>query len=233
MPAHVKAFTTTRAGGVSLAPFDSNNLGAHVGDSLIAVTANRQQLNQLIPNDIIWLDQTHSTDIIDIVPLKTPQNSQGDAAYTTAHNTPCCVMTADCLPVLITNRAGDKIAAVHGGWRGLAEGILEKAIARFNEPAINLIVWLGPAIGPEKFEVGRDVVDIFVVKNPKSRQCFTSHGQKYLADIYQLARLSLNECDVTNISGGNHCTVSETSQFFSYRRDRNTGRMASVIWIDG
>ncbi|MCG7530600.1 peptidoglycan editing factor PgeF [Psychrobium sp. MM17-31] len=230
-PSHIKAFTTLRTGGVSEAPFDTNNLGAHVGDDIAAVSANRQAINQYLPHDIIWLNQTHSIDVVDINP-DTPQSCDGDAAFTRLTNTPCCVMTADCLPLLVTNRAGSKVAAIHGGWRGLADGIVENSLNYFSESPSELMVWLGPAIGPEQFEVGQDVVDIFVSKHPDNHQCFKARGDKFLADIYQLARNTLNRCGVTQISGGDYCTVTQDDKFFSYRRDGQTGRMATVIWIE-
>ncbi|MGB0833640.1 MAG: peptidoglycan editing factor PgeF [Psychrobium sp.] len=230
-PSYVKAFTTIRTGGVSEAPFDTNNLGAHVGDDLAAVIANRQAINHHLSNDVIWLNQTHSIDVVEIN-ADTPQNSDGDAAFTTLTNTPCCVMTADCLPLLVTNRSGSKVAAIHGGWRGLADGIVENSLSYFNESPSELLVWLGPAIGPEQFEVGQDVVDIFVSKHPDNRLCFKARGDKFLADIYQLARNTLNRYGVTQISGGDYCTVTQGDKFFSYRRDGQTGRMATVIWIE-
>ena len=237
-PKNIKAFTTTREGGVSKSPFSSNNLGAHVGDCPNDVQKNRATLTTQLPNSPIWLNQTHSTDIFNINQtslsslIENPIVINADASFTKLTQTVCCVMTADCLPILVTNKNGDTVAAIHAGWRGLADGIIEKSIGVFNDKADDLLVWLGPAIGPTAFEVGNDVYNIFINIDASFSKAFTPCGKKYLANIYQLATLKLNMSGVTNIYGGNDCTYKNESLFYSFRRDGQTGRMASVIWIE-
>ena len=231
-PSQVKTLITTRQGGISLAPFDSNNLGNHVGDNPHHVAYNRKILSERVKHNIVWLNQTHSTIVIPLNHSSIPEGHNGDASFTNTIKTPCCVMTADCLPLLVTNLNGTKVAAIHGGWRGLANGIIENTLFHFQQSPSELMVWLGPAIGPRQFEVGQDVVDIFTNRDKNNGSCFIPHGNKYLADIYQLARNILRAYGVTQISGGNYCTVEQQSEFFSYRRDGQTGRMASLIWIE-
>ena len=230
-PNTVSALSTTRKGGVSVAPFDSFNVGLHVGDDEQAVLANRALLTNQLPNPAVWLNQTHSSDVIvideesDLSELRS-----ADALYTRLVNQPLAIMTADCLPVLLCSISGDEVAAVHGGWRGLAQGILANTVSHFQAPASDIIVWLGPAIGPLQFEVGQEVKECFCSQNPVHQQAFTAKHEKYMADIYLLARQQLAQLGVVKIHGGEHCTVTEKSQFFSYRRDGQTGRMASLIW---
>jgi len=231
-PSNVKAFYTTRDGGVSQYPFNSNNLGDHVGDLPVSVLDNRDRLSKQLPNQPIWLKQTHSTNVHQIINAQSSGPINADASITQEKNAVCCVMTADCLPILVTNQQGSKVAAVHAGWRGLADGIIEKTISLFEQDPCELLIWLGPAIGPNQFEVGDDVYSIFLKKNPLHHNSFVPHGKKYLANIYQLASNELSVKGVTKIYGGNHCTVEQESLFFSYRRDGQTGRMASLIWIE-
>ena len=231
-PAHIKTLITTRLGGVSQAPFDSNNLGSHVGDNPDHVAHNRESLVKNVGHNIVWLNQTHSTEVLTLVQGITPMHVAADASFTNDFKTPCCVMTADCLPLLVTNYDGTKVAAIHGGWRGLANGIIENTLSKFEECPSQLMVWLGPAIGPRQFEVGQDVVDAFIDRDIKNENYFIPHGDKYLANIYQLARNILLAGGVTNVSGGDFCTVEQEIEFYSYRRDGQTGRMASLIWIE-
>lgn len=233
-PKNIKAFTTTREGGVSKPPFSSNNLGDHVGDSPNFVKTNRHLFTQQLPNPPIWLNQTHSTNVHHIKNTSTDNTPiiNTDASFTQLNKAVCCVMTADCLPVLMTNKQGDAVAAIHAGWRGLADGIIEKTVNIFDDKPENLLAWFGPAIGPEVFEVGSDVYDKFVTQDPTCSIAFTTVGDKYLANIYQLATIRLNHLGITNIYGGEYCSYSQESLFYSYRRDGQTGRMASVIWID-
>lgn len=231
-PNHVKTLITTRQGGISLAPFDSNNLGDHVGDNPHHVAYNRKILAKKVKHDIVWLNQTHSTIVLPLRQDSIHEQVNADASFSDTPKTPCCVMTADCLPLLVTNFSGTKVAAIHGGWRGLAGGIIENTLSHFQESPSQLMAWLGPAIGPRQFEVGQDVVDIFVHRDTDNKRCFLPHGSKYLADIYQLARNILQAYGVIQISGGNYCTVEQEEEFFSYRRDGQTGRMASLIWIE-
>lgn len=230
-PAAVKAFTTTRTGGVSKAPYDSFNLATHVGDDAEAVSTNRKLLNDTLqlPGNPFWLEQVHGTDV-----LLVPDSGQtkADACYTSEKQQVCVVMTADCLPVLFANREGTEVAAAHAGWRGLADGILEKTVTQFKSPANNLLAWLGPAISVKAFEVGEEVREIFVNKLPQSETAFkTAQPGKWYADLYELARLRLQQAGVTEIYGGEYCTYTDESRFYSYRRDGQTGRMATLIWV--
>jgi purine-nucleoside/S-methyl-5'-thioadenosine phosphorylase / adenosine deaminase len=233
-PSQISAFTTTRYGGVSQPPYDSLNLGLHVGDDPIAVNTNRKRLRKAasLPSEPLWLEQVHGTEVI------TANNwrpgIEADAIYSQRTNQVCAVMTADCLPVLFTDITGTQVAATHAGWRGLLNGILETTVSQFSGQPGEIMAWLGPAIGPQQFEVGTDVFGAFLSKSPQAEEAFKPVGEAhYLADIYQLARQRLKKLGINAIYGGQHCTVSENERFFSYRRDRNTGRMASLIWIAG
>ena len=230
-PITISALSTTRKGGVSVAPFDSFNVGLHVGDDEQAVLANRELLTNQLPNPAVWLNQIHSSDVV-VIDEDSDLNQvrSADALYTRVAKQPLAIMTADCLPVLLCSTTGDEIAAVHGGWRGLAQGILANTIAHFKAKPSDIIAWFGPAIGPSEFEVGQEVKACFCELNANHQHAFTPRGDKYLADIYLLARQQLAQLGVVNIFGGEYCTVSDKSQFFSYRRDGETGRMASLIW---
>ncbi|HGJ5864863.1 MAG TPA: purine nucleoside phosphorylase YfiH [Arsenophonus nasoniae] len=232
-PETVMACSTTRIGGDSLSPYDSFNLGLHVGDQPRLVIQNCNSLMKIaqLPTQPSWLNQVHGTRIIDLAKEKKG-NLQADAAYSCELGQVCVVMTADCLPVLLCNEQGTEIAAVHAGWRGLCDGILEKAIKQFRSPPRALMAWLGPAISAEKFEVGREVRSAFIENHAELAQGFkASDNGKYLADLYLLARLKLNAIGVKHVYGGSYCTMSEPKRFFSYRRDGVTGRMASLIWL--
>ncbi|MBU3596570.1 peptidoglycan editing factor PgeF [Polynucleobacter sp. 86C-FISCH] len=241
-PAFVKAQVSTRTGGVSASPFDSFNLGDHVGDHIENVLVNRAIFTKTLPNKPLWLKQTHSTVV------STPETRRAkpvdvidaDASVTNIANEVLVIMTADCLPALFTNSTGTVVGAAHAGWRGLCAGVLENTVAEMlhlsNEiSASDLLVWLGPAIGPESFEVGEDVVKAFRDSGlPFSEEAFkpiAGKSGKFLADIYRLASDRLQACGVTSIFGGEYCTVRDGEQFFSYRRDGETGRFASAIWI--
>ncbi|CNH71290.1 polyphenol oxidase [Yersinia mollaretii] len=232
MPAGVKACSTTRHGGISASPYDSLNLGTHVGDITASVVANRQCLVELagLPQMPIWLEQVHGTRVLHLEGGAI-SDVQADAVYSRVAGQVCAVMTADCLPVLFCSLGGDEVAAAHAGWRGLCTGVLEQTLAQFNAAPSSIMAWLGPAIGPQQFEVGEDVKQAFSDIDAQSATAFTPSGSKYLADIYSLARLRLQAVGIHAIYGGNHCTVSEKQQFFSYRRDGITGRMASLVWL--
>ena len=234
-PDFIKAGTTLRKGGMSLSPYDSFNLAAHVGDELTVVKKNRAILQQSlnVPNAPLWLEQTHSTQTI-LLPSEEAI-PKADAAYTTEKNIVCAVMTADCLPLLITDRQGSCIAAVHAGWRGLYDGIIEATIKKLPVVPESLLVWLGPAIGANVYEVGKEVYDAFTLSEDadEAKRAFTSVSEEHwLFDIYHMAKLRLNKIGVKQIYGGDRCTLSEEEQFFSYRGDGVTGRMASLIWIE-
>lgn len=231
-PANVRAAVTTRVGGVSRAPYDSFNLAAHVGDEPAAVRENRARLcaTLLLPAEPVWLKQVHGVAVVDATRGDVEQVADG--AYAAQPGTVCAVLTADCLPVLLCNRAGTKVAALHAGWRGLAGGVIETGVQALGVPGGDLLAWLGPAIGSASFEVGPEVRAAFVQDDAQATQGFraTCDG-KYLADIYQLARLRLQRLGVAAAYGGGFCTVTERARFFSYRRDGATGRMASLIWL--
>ena len=228
-PPRVKSLMTTRAGGVSGAPWASLNLGDHVGDDPAHVAANRARLRQQLPADPGWLKQIHSTTVVEA----GAGLLEADAAFTRRAATVCAVLTADCLPVLLCNRTGSVVAAAHAGWRGLAGGVLEASVAAMQVPPSEIMAWMGAAIGPQAFEVGDEVRQAFIAQHPEAAEAFLQHAPgKWLADIYQLARIRLNQVGVQAIYGGERCTFNETDSFYSYRRDGVTGRMASLIWLE-
>lgn len=231
-PASVKACSTTRHGGISEFPYDSLNLGTHVGDIAATVITNRQRLVEQgqLPQMPVWLEQVHGTRVLHL-DGSAISDVQADAVYSRVTGQVCAVMTADCLSVLFCSLAGDEVAAAHAGWRGLCAGVLEQTMAQFNAAPSSIIAWLGPAIGPQQFEVGEEVKQAFIDIDTQAAAAFIPAGTKYLADIYLLARQRLQAVGIHAIYGGDHCTVSEKQQFFSYRRDGITGRMASLVWL--
>lgn len=233
-PARVKAVSTTRLGGTSRPPWDSFNLGGHVSDNPVAVNDNRKTLARLIGSGveaIHWLEQVHG-DRVQEIPTKGERRA--DATTTTSVGQACAILTADCLPVLFCDEQGGRVAAAHAGWRGLLSGVLENTLARFAW-VDTVMVWLGPAIGPGSFEVGAEVRQAFLARDPAATGCFRpspySEGH-FMANIYALARRRLEAAGVAAIFGGNRCTVQEQDFFFSYRRDGLTGRQASLIWLE-
>lgn len=231
-PANVHALSTTRNGGVSAQPYASLNLGDHVGDDPQAVAQNRAILRRHLPAEPLWLKQVHTTSVANANADTATGIPEADASVARSPNKVCAVLTADCLPVLLCDRQGTVVAAAHAGWRGLAGGVLEATVTAMHVDPADLLAWLGPAIGPDAFEVGDDVRAIFLADDPAAANAFTPHGNgKWLADIYRLARIRLARCGVGQISGGEHCTFREENRFFSYRRDQTTGRMASLIWL--
>lgn len=229
-PAGVKACVTTRAGGVSLAPFDSLNLGDHVEDSPEAVLENRRRLTAAFVIQPAWLRQVHGVVVVEADPGRI---AEADGSWTGTPGIACTAMTADCLPALFCNKSGTRVAAAHAGWRGLAAGVLEAAADSLDAAPADVLVWLGPAIGPKAFEVGPEVREAFMQQHPQTAQAFVpSHNPgKFLADIYQLARLRLAARGITAVYGGGLCTVTDP-RFFSYRRSPRTGRFASLIWLE-
>lgn len=235
-PVHVRAISTTRRGGVSTAPHDSFNLAGHVGDDEVHVNENRRRLIEDldIPAEPVWLNQVHGCGVAELGTEDCASPIAADAAWTDRPGEVCVVMTADCLPLLICDDQGTQVAAIHAGWRGLCEGVIEATLARFRGPSANLHAWLGPAIGPDAFEVGPEVRDAFIARDTAADVAFRpGAGDKWFADLYQLARQRLRKAGVAAISGGEHCTYSDAGRFFSYRRDGQTGRMATLIWITG
>ncbi len=236
----VVAFSTTREGGLSVPPYDSFNLATHVGDDPVRVFSNRERLEGQLPSPLSWqwLDQVHGTDVA--VVESAGREITADALLTTRPNLVCCVQTADCLPLLVAARDGLEIAAIHAGWKGLATGVIENTIAKMATPASSLVVWLGPAIGPCHFEVGGEVRECFLspssTKSAKSEieACFASgkNPEKFMADLYAIARLKLRSLGIADIVGGERCTHCDDEKFYSYRRDGVTGRMLSAIYIE-
>jgi YfiH family protein len=231
-PKQVRAVTTTRLGGVSTGPFASFNLGDHVGDDRGCVAANRKRLTQLLklPAAPLWLNQTHGREVVNAD--REMSSVIADAAYARRSARVCAVLTADCLPVLLCDRAGRCVAAVHAGWRGLAAGVLGSTLASLACDPAQMLAWLGPAIGPQAFEVGEDVKAAFLALDQAYAECFKpSPRGRWLANLYGLAHRHLRTQGVQAIYGGNWCTVTDAEHFFSFRRDGRTGRMASLIWL--
>lgn len=229
-PAQVRACITTRSGGVSLAPFDTFNLGDHVDDVPQAVEENRRRLRQRLQVQPAWMSQVHSTEVV----LADPgQLHIADASWSETPGISCAVLTADCLPVLFCDFAGTRVAAAHAGWRGLAGGVLETTVDALNTPADQLMAWLGPAIGPDAFEVGAQVREAFVAQHAQAAVAFrpSRNAGRYMADLYQLARIRLSTLGLVDVYGGGFCTFSDP-RFYSYRRAAQTGRFASLIWLD-
>ena len=236
-PSNIKAGTTLRSGGISLPPYDTFNMGDHVGDDPKAVAENRQRLipSLPLPAEPVWLKQVHSKVIVDAANT-LPSTIEADGSVSSEAGVVCAVLTADCLPLLICNKQGTQVAAVHAGWRGLADGIIEQALEKFNEDKDNLLIWLGPAIGPNSYEVGDEVRNRFIAHDPDAISAFESrhqsHQGKWLMNIYTLARQRLKAQGVADIYGGTFCTFTATEHFYSYRREGITGRMANLIWIE-
>lgn len=223
----------TRKGGVSAPPFDALNLGLHVGDSADAVMENRRMLKESLslPALPVWLNQTHGTQILDVTP-EGYDSVDADGSYTCMTNTVLAILTADCLPLVISDIAGTQLAVVHAGWRGLAKGIVNQALKRFDNCA-EVCAWLGPAIGPTRFEVGDDVRDAFIQRNVANAEHFADGKVvgKYWADIYALARTELHDAGCKTY-GGEYCTHAQADLFHSHRRDgKYSGRIATVAWI--
>ena len=245
LPANVGALSSVRAGGVSQGPYGDGqgggglNLGTHVGDAPAHVAANRARLAAVLPAQPAWLSQVHGVDVADAA---SPAGCvpDADASVASLPGAVCVVMTADCLPVLFCSHDGLVVGAAHAGWRGLANGVLRQTVERMRaRGATQILAWLGPAIGPQQFEVGHDVLQAFRdgARDDAERKvlsaAFTAIAGKpgkYLADIYALARTMLLRDGVAQVAGGEYCTVSDAAQFYSYRRDGVTGRQASLIW---
>ena len=246
-PAAVRAMCTLRAGGVSGGPHGRAgglgggwNLGAACADNPVDVARNRARLREILPSEPVWLEQVHGCEVFDAAAPAGPARTappRADASMTTRQDVVLAVLTADCLPVLIADRASRVVGIAHAGWRGLAGGVIERTVQRMSEQVSvqgQWIAWLGPAIGPARFEVGEDVRRAFISVDPRAASQFVPVAApgKFLADLYGLARQRLARAGVSDVFGGGLCTVSDEERFFSYRRDRVTGRMASLIWID-
>jgi YfiH family protein len=247
-PQQIKTMITNRHGGFSQSPFDSLNFGLHVGDDPSTVQKNREALKVVLPNEPIWLNQVHGTQVIDADNKNDWSNvPNADASVTSTPGQVLAIMTADCLPVLLASKDGKVVGAAHAGWRGLAAGVIEQTVALMRakqtqqtqqtqthaQTQSEILAYLGPAIGPHAFEVGSEVRDIFIAQNPASSACFEQLREKgkYLADIYGLACLRLNALGIEQIEGGDECTL-QNPDYVSYRRDQQTGRTGSFIWIE-
>ena len=235
-PARVRSLITMRRGGARHPPYNGFNLATHVGDNPLAVAANRARLRLLLPSEPRWLDQVHGCDVVVIDGHEREgEVSRADASLTRMPNEVCVVMTADCLPVLLCDRFGVVVAAVHAGWRGLCNGVIEQTVVRMGVPAETLLAYLGPAIGPQAFEVGDEVRTAFLARDAAAEACFKAHVPgKWWADLYALAKQRLAAIGVLGVFGGGACTFSDADSYFSYRRDgARSGRMASLIWLTG
>lgn len=232
-PARVRAASTLRVGGISAAPYTSLNLAQHVGDDAPAVASNRALLRKslVLPNEPAWLEQVHGT--LALPASDAAPGCKADASWTDRSGSVCVVMTADCLPVLFCDDDGRCVAAAHAGWRGLADGVLQSTISQLPASPRKLMAWLGPAIGPNAFEVGPEVRARFLEQDAALHSAFVASPRAghYLADLYALARAILHRAGVERVSGGDRCTYSEPEHFFSFRRDARCGRMASLIWL--
>jgi YfiH family protein len=230
-PPGVRVVSTFRSGGVSVAPYSSLNLGDHVGDAPAAVAANRQRLQEKagLPAEPQWLAQVHGVSVAD---LDSPgPYGPADAAITRCANRVCAILTADCLPLVFTTLSGDRIAAAHAGWRGLAAGIIEATVGALNDSPQNLLVWLGPAIGPKHFEVGPEVREALLEGDPGTDRAFQTNARgRYMADLAMLARSRLEGLGISRIYGGAQCTYAEAERYFSHRRDGRSGRQVTLIW---
>lgn len=230
-PQHVKALQTTRLGGVSVAPYASLNLGSHVGDTPLAVAHNRMLLAPLLPSEPVWLEQVHGSNVVDAAHADC--RPRADACISSRAGAVCVVMTADCLPLLLCNNAGTVVSAVHAGWRGLCDGVIENAVHAMRVPPSSLMAWLGPAIGQAAFEVGDEVRTAFIAQHADASAAFMPGVTgKWQADIYMLARQRLQALGVTRTYGGDLCTHSDRIRFYSHRRDGVSGRMGTFIWME-
>lgn len=250
LPEGIGVLSTVRSGGVSVPPYDDGagggglNLGLHVGDLPAAVERNRGLLRSMLPAEPVWLNQVHGVEVIDAeavlaagaVPGATPGATPiADASIAGKPGVVCTIMTADCMPVLLADRKARVVGAAHAGWRGLAAGVIEATVERMRAAGGDeLVAWLGPGIGRARFEVGDEVLQAFARLGHEAETAFIGiEGKpgKYLADLPRLARLALSTVGITDVAGGEHCTMSEPENFYSFRRDRVTGRMATLIWI--
>ena len=230
-PGRVRALVTTRAGGASTGPYASFNLGMHVGDDARAVERNRAALRRFLPAEPAWMKQVHGARVIEADPLA--QVREADGAFARASGRVCAVLSADCLPVLFADSDGTAVGIAHAGWRGMAAGVIERVVGAMQAPPESLLCYLGPAIGASAYEVGADVREAFCAADAGAQRAFAACGDaKYLCDLYLLARQRLARLGVRRIHGGGLCTFSDPARFYSFRRDRATGRMASLVWLE-
>jgi polyphenol oxidase len=244
-PARVRSAFTLRTGGVSVSPYDSLNLGAHVGDAGDAVAENRRRMRGRLrlPAEPVWLQQVHGIEVADLDALREPgaagsgreraAGTRADAAVTRTLGSVCVIQVADCMPVLFAARDGSAVGAAHAGWRGLAGGVLEETVRKLAVPPQQLIAWLGPTIGQGHFEVGDDVRSAFVLRDPDAASAFETNARgRWQCDLYALARRRLSALGVQDVFGGGWCTYADAARFFSFRRDGQCGRMAALVWME-
>jgi YfiH family protein len=231
-PFAVRAFVTTRAGGASTGPYATFNLGDSTADDPAAVAENKRRLLSLLPQPPRWLKQVHGAAVVRADDVDAPRAA--DAAWTSTRGVVCAVKIDDCMPVLLADAAGTVVAVCHAGWRGLAGGVIENTVAALPVPPSSLFAWLGPAIGPQAFEVGDEVRAAFCDVDPKAASAFRAHKPgKWLADLFELGRQRLARAGVSAVHGGGLCTYSSPERFYSHRRNPTTGRMAALVWIEG
>jgi YfiH family protein len=233
-PPEVRALSTQRAGGTSVSPFESFNLGAHVGDSPEAVADNRRRLRALagLPAEPVWLSQQHGTGVFDLDRLQDAPRA-ADASFTRCAGRVCAILTADCLPVLLASESGAGVAAAHAGWRGLAAGVIEATVGALALPPSSLLAWLGPGIGCGHFEVGAEVREALLRADPQAEAAFVPNAcGRYMGDLAALARRRLERLGVARIYGGDACSYASPERYFSHRRDGRTGRQATLIWLE-
>jgi polyphenol oxidase len=232
-PARVRAFVTTRAGGMSAGEYASMNLGAHSGDDPEKVARNRLIVREHLPSMPRWMTQVHGTAVADLDRLGADDVPTADAAVMRKAGTVGVVLTADCMPLFLCDRRGERAGVAHAGWRGMAAGVIENAVSALGAAPADVIAWMGPAIGPAAFEVGPEVRAAFVAADPRAAAAFAPHGSvRFLADLYGLARLRLERAGVHAVFGGGFCTFREPDRFFSYRREQKSGRMGAFIWVE-
>jgi len=232
-PARVRAFVTTRAGGVSGGEFASMNLGGGGGDDPAHVARNRLIVREQLPAVPRWMKQVHGTDVADLDVLGESQVPVADAAVASKPGRVGVVLTADCMPLFLADEAGGRVAVTHAGWRGMAAGVIERTVEAMGSKPAAVVAWMGPAIGPAAFEVGPEVREAFVAADPDADGAFRAHRPgKFMADLYALARRRLARAGVTRVHGGGLCTYTDPQRFFSYRRAQKSGRMGAFIWIE-
>jgi YfiH family protein len=234
-PPEVRALSTQRSGGVSAVPFESLNLGTHVGDSAEAVAENRRRLRTTarLPAEPVWLSQQHGTNVLDLDGAHGAPAGGVDASCTHRPGRICAILTADCLPVLLASDSGAGVAAAHAGWRGLAAGVIEATVRALALPPQSLLAWLGPGIGAAHFEIGAEVREELLRADPQADAAFERNARgRYLADLTALARRRLERLGIARIYGGDACTYAGPKDYFSYRRDGRTGRQATLIWLE-
>ena len=232
-PQRVRAFVTTRTGGVSTGEYASMNLGLSSGDVAENVARNRAIVRRVLPGDPTWLAQVHGVDVADLDAASGPERPRADAAVTATPGRVAVVLTADCMPLFFCDKAGRRVAVAHAGWRGMSAGVIESAVRAVAADPADVLAWMGPAIGPEAFEVGPEVKEAFERDDPAASDGFApGRPGKHMADLYALARRRLAGAGVREVGGGNFCTFNDRARFFSYRRVQQSGRMGAFIWIE-